>query len=243
MANTAASTLITRCLDNISRASAGTARSGATMDTQAMYCLNNTLMRTARAHNFKELYYLSTSVAGTSITVASTDSYTLPTDWSEILSIRIINGTGSVKLVFIPNRTWDKYAPYPAGDANGIPLYYTVLSNTTFNIYPRPDDAYVMPIRYIKSPALISSTATLIDYTPDKDDIIVAGMTRDAFNFLQLYEDAVAWGNIYKEELKAAIEGDEHPIDYEAVGRGFDSATDGIVRTDYYNNPLVFKNP
>ena len=219
MANTAASTLITRTLDNLSRVSAGTTRSGETLDTRALDWLNRVMYRMARAHNFRELYTTSTPS-----TAASTYTYTLPTNWKTLSTITVRDTTSPVKLKGMTQRQFDLLSPYPANDTKAKPTQY-VLHGNQYDLYPVPDDIYTLQIRYYKWPTIITSVATAIDYEPNKDDIIVAGMTGEGFDFLQMYEDGKAWTEKFLVMAKEAIVLDTRQPDLEPLVEGYDAHT------------------
>jgi hypothetical protein len=291
------------------------------MSTKGLDFLNATLQDISRAHNFREMYQISSGTAGTSVTVASTKNYTFPTDWKVILDMRILDGLNSRKLTLINPRNYDRSIPYPEGDSTGVPWFYVPLGNT-FDLGPIPDDkvvtltgsidttaattvlgvgtlfltelvagdrirvsqtvagvtttatrivdsivsntelevtvafadfandpspkrldGYTMPIRYIKKPAIVSATTTLIDYEPDKDPMIVSGMTAEFLDYLQLYQDAAIHRSKFRVALKEAILADEYQLDYSPVGKGFDSGYNSIFIGEYWNDPFIRSNP
>lgn len=238
MANSAASTLITRCLDNLSRASVGVTRSGTTLADKGLEWLNTACQRLARLYDFGEMLTTSTNIAGTSVTVASTKTYTFPDDYNTVYDIRLIDGTESVKLRLTSYQTFDKRVPYPEADTTGLPLWYMPWGSN-FDLYPIPDAAYVMNIKYSKVPDIITSSASLVEYTPDKDDILVAAMTIEGFTYLQMFEDASLWDRIFKAKLKECISADSDDPDWNPIGRGFDSGRYQNYLGDYWNNPFV----
>jgi hypothetical protein len=138
----------------------------------------------------------------------------------------------------IPRRRFDEGMPYPENETIRIPQWYVPYGNS-FDLFPIPDAAYVMPIRYIKRPATISSTATLIDFEPNKDDVVVAGMTSALFNHLQDFEDGAVWEAMFKTQLKEAILEDLDNMDWDPVGRGFSSGYNEAYIGEFWNDPFV----
>ena len=187
MPNTTASTLITRALDNINRASNGTTRSGSTMSTLMIDYLNRAMNRMSRKHDFREMHKTYSAS-----TVASQKSYSFPDNYKVIKDLRVIDWLSSRRLHMMHQRTFDEYHPYPEINTTNRPEVYTPFGNA-FDLYPIPNAVYTMYIRTIQWPTVISSTSSAIDYFPDKDDIIVSCMTSDGFKHLQMFEDGVLW--------------------------------------------------
>jgi hypothetical protein len=310
VSNTAASELVTACLDNIARASSTTTVLGATYETLALRWLNQTMTAINAKHTFTDLY--ATGVSVPAATVAGTKTYAFPTGWSEIFAVIVVDGTNSRKLRLRMPRHALRDNPYPEADSTGTPICYipygdnfdlspipddyaavtltgsidpaasttvtgvgtlfltelaagnrikvsgetrivaTIVSNTELTVTdaftdgandtaPVRLDGYSMLVRYSKLPTVITSTATLIDYAPDKDELLIAGMTSRAHLYLQQYEDAAAWANVFKGLLKDAIEGDMYPIDWEPKGEGFGYRR--IISGDYWNQPFIRNNP
>jgi len=244
MANTAASTLITRALDYISRASTGTTRSGQTMENMAMSWLNAAMMRISKMHDFREMYKQYSMDTSDGV-----KGYTFPTNWKVILDMRMMDGTNSRKLRMESPEFLDKYRPYPEGDSEDISYTYIPFGND-FDVYPIPDATYAMYCKCITWPAVIAATATLIDYEPNKDDVILAYMLSDAFNFLQLLTDAAKWETTAKARLAEAYKVDTRKPDWNPVAQGFSSVPGEYFAEDRYDataeewivNPFIFRS-
>ena len=236
MANTAASTLITATLDNLSRASAGTTRSGSTLETEAMRWLNESMRYIAKRYNFRDLLRLYSAV-----TAEDTKSYALPTNTKDIKDLRIIDGTSSRKLWQVGIRDIDDYMPYPEADVTRKPVWYSRIGET-FDLIPIPDDTYTLYMRVYLWPTTITSTSTLIDYAPDKDETIIAFMTQKGFQLYQMYEDALEWKKEAMSCLAAALLDEESDPDFDVVGKGFSSLPRSVMPGDAYNDPMVRSN-
>ena len=237
MANSAASTLITRTLDNLSRASTGTTRSGDTLSNLAIDWLNRTMLRMSRKYDFREMYKKYSSA-----TVDGQKSYAFPTNWKIIIDMTVIDGFSSKKLELVLPQYFDKVIPYPEQFTERCPTWYAPYGNN-FDLYSIPDTAYTMYCRSVQWPTIITSIATLIDYEPNKDDIIVAGMTAEGFRHLQAFEDAAFYDKEFKERLAEAIDLEERLPDWDPVGRGFNSSYGKIPVGEYYNDPFIWRNP
>jgi len=237
MPNTSSGTLITRALNHLSRISTGTTRSGGTMETEGISWLNTAMNRMSRYYDFREMHKQYTDA-----TVADAKLYTLPTNWKIIQNIRLINGTQSITLKKYQARRFDKSFPYPEGDSTDQPVWYIPWGNE-FEIYPIPDAAYTINMKTIQWPTVIADTSTLIDFEPNKDDVVLAFMIAEGFRFLQTYTDATEWENTAKLKLRESIRLELNDPDWEPIPRGFNSGQHNSPLGDYYNNPWVYTNP
>lgn len=236
MANTAASTLITRCLDNLSRAGVGVTRSGTTLSTKGIDWLNAAMRKIANAYDFQELYTSTTQA-----TADGTKTYAFPTDYNTIFSLRLRDGTSSIKLMRVPSRELDRFYARPEEDAEDKPVWYIPYGDN-YELYPIPDAVYTIDIRYALAPTVVTATTDLISYVPFRDDVIVASMTSEGFKMYQMYEDATFWENEFQRILKEQINSAEDYSDLDLQGRGFDSQGFYRLSGEYWNNPLIADN-
>lgn len=243
MANTAASTLITRTLDNISRDSLQLTKSGVKLETRALDWLNHTMWRMARRHDFKEMYKRNTAS-----TVDGQKTYTMPTNYKQIILITVRDGNNSIKLRQMSPREFNKRIPYPENETEGRPTVYIPFGNE-FDLFEIPDAVYTMYMRTIQWPTTITSASSLIDYTPNKDDVIVAGMTAEAFDHIQQFgantkyttNFGTKWEQTFQSRLIRAILEDERRADYDPIAKGFDSSAYSYIG-EYWNDPLIERN-
>jgi len=237
MSNTAASTLITEMLDNLSRAGTATTRSGTLISARGLTILNRALSEVAKRHDFVEMKKrYSTS------TVASQKTYAFPSNYNAIVDMVLQNGTDSRKLRIVMPDAFEKYVPYPESGTTGVPSVCIPFGDN-FDLYPIPDGAYTVRCRATLTPAVITDSATAIDYTPDKDDLVVAGMTYRAFMMLQMFEDAGVWKAEFKALLKDAVLNDEDThLDWSPKGEGFNALGDALPFGDTWNMPMYRRN-
>lgn len=235
MANTAASVLITRAVDNVSRLSTATARSGATLSNKSIDYLNDTMVRMARKHDFREM-----DKRYTAATIADQKTYTLPTSYKDVLTIVLRDGNNSRKLTYVSPRLFNMRIPYPENETTGLPTWY-IQYGDEFDLFKIPDAAYTMYMRTLQWPTKITATTDLIDYKTDKDELIVAGMTAKLFDHLQMYEDGALWEAKFIAQRDEAILVDEHLPDYDPVGIGF-TADVSTLPGDYWNRIDVMRS-
>lgn len=232
MANTLASTLIARALDNASRLGTTTTKSGTTLTNFGIDVLNRTMIRMSRKHDFREcrkIYSASTT--------ASVKNYAFPTGYKTIYDIRLIDGTSSRKLEHAQGQKFDELVSYPEGLSEGRPVWYVPYGNN-FDLYPIPDDAYAMYLKCTIWPTKITATTDTVTYDDDKDDLMVFGMTEELFQLIQMHEDSAVWNAKFQTGLKEAIDVDGRYPDWNPVGIGFSS---GRVRN--VNDPWMGELP
>lgn len=232
---TLASTLITRCLDNLAKAGAGTTRSGITVTTLGITWLNNAMLALARKHDFKEL-----TKTYTGATVTSQKTYSQPASTKILYNVRVQDGTNSRKLIPVIQKHLDRVVPYPEGETTGIPVWYSEYGQS-FDVLPLPDAVYTMYVRVQLWPTTVTATTDTITYNSDKDDIIVAYMTKEAFQHYQMYEDAKIWNDDFKLKIKDAILTDDAQPDWDPVARGFNSARNTPFVGEPWNSPFVWR--
>lgn len=229
MANTTASTLIDKCLDNISRSSAATTRSGTTLESKGIDWLNTAMIRLSKAHDFREMFKIYERA-----TVSDTKTYTFPTNWKVVLSLRLEDGSSSRKLGVRLPQELDEHRPMPENDSNETPIVYVPYGNT-FELDPIPNDAYTLKLRTIQWPTKITATTDTIDYEPNKDDVIHAYMMEEAFDYLQMLTDAEKWVERRKNRLEEAIDLEERLPDLEPIAEGFSSVKGEHYAEDQYD--------
>lgn len=235
MANTLASTLISRALDNASRLGTTTTKSGTTLSNFGIDVLNRTQVRMSRKHDFREhrkIYSASTT--------DGTKNYALPTGWKTIYDLRLIDGSSSRKLEHAQGQHFDEMVAYPENQSEGRPVWYVPYGNT-FDLYPIPDDSYVMYIKCTVWPTVITATTDTLSFDSDKDDLLVYGMTEELFQLLQMHEDSAVWNAKFVAGLRDAIDVDGKYPDWNPVGRGFGYSQNRYVG-DPWLDPFIERN-
>lgn len=132
----------------------------------------------AKQHLFKALRSVATPS-----TVANTGSIPAPTRLRTITGFRIIDGTASRKVTYVPARTWDTRIPYPEAYSTGIPSLYTIWGNTIY-LWRIPDDAYTTSIKCHLWPTPFTATGNITTDFDRMDQILILYATGFAFNSL-----------------------------------------------------------
>ena len=105
--------------------------------------------------------------------------------------------TTPAKLVYISQRRFDELQPDPTIQT-GAPLYYTIFA-TSLKLWPVPDAAINMYMRYIKTIAVISDSETSTTDIPAKfDEVVLDGAKVHAFKYFPEWGDSREQKQIYE---------------------------------------------
>ena len=162
--------------------------------------LNWSLLQMARRYDWSALISLDTSSYAT---VASTATVALATTVKKIYDIRYVDTSDDAKsrqLVYWPAIVANKYAPYPAGDAEGTPYYYWVIGRDIY-LYPIPDEAKSLYITVHSWPTDMSVDADDPSIS-NVDDAITAGAANRAYMSLPQLDGAdllKVWNATFKQ--------------------------------------------
>lgn len=146
--------------------------------------------------------------------------YTLTVDNSDITAgvglpsnfVQAVNLTlttdGSVKL--IPYRDYKQIdAFYPDADdtddhPHGGPLYWYVYEQT-IRVYPAPDSAYTVSLRYYKKPTLLSGNDDVPSLPSQFEELLVVGAAYRVLQVKDNYDQAAILQNKYDEILDKLV--------------------------------------
>lgn len=160
--------------------------------------LNDTQRSMARRHNWRDLNMLSEAT----LTVG-TYRYAFPSDMKESLGIRLIDGVNSYLLIEQTADWLDRHDPNPPASSTGTPSFYCV-DGRYYEIYPRPDQAYTIYIRYTRWPTALSVDTDVCLIT-DVDEALIAGASQRAFESRQEYDDAAFWERRFEKLVREAV--------------------------------------
>jgi hypothetical protein len=118
-------------------------------------------------------------------TVASQKTYHVNTDFNltrpqDIHGIRLIDGSSSVDLIWVPHKEVDRKIPYPEINSTGRSKWYTTFGDY-IEMFPIPDTAYNLTIRYSQWPNVLSSDTDESPFGTEWDHVLVF-MSKDIAN-------------------------------------------------------------
>jgi hypothetical protein len=159
----------------------------------------------ARVYDYDELIVLDTANA---VTMANQSSYHLISNLAlsnpkDIYSIRLMDGSKSRKLTYVPPRELDSIVPYKELSGTGRSCWYTQ-RGMYIELFRIPDSNYALHITHSKWPATLSNDS---DETPylNLDDIIVTLGTEIAISIISRSGVVNDWTGRAKELLGLAV--------------------------------------
>jgi len=199
------------------------------LDSRLVTFLNWAQTEIARQYTFRELQQTDT----TKTTVDGQDYIAAPTGIKDLFSIRLLDGTSSRKLIYVPDRTFDALVPKPDEYTEGRPSHFYVWGGN-FYLWRIPDDAYSTRIRYSSWPTDLSGSGDTSDLVK-LDEALVALATAKAFDSVDADEKKIyRWSNRARYHINLAIRNDK------------DSYTDEVISSDYRlseSGPDYWKDP
>ncbi len=136
-----------------------------------------------------------------------TFSYDLPSDVETVETFRFTDPDGQEHdltdhyLTFIE---FDNLFPDPAGDDNGVPRHWTIREGN-FLVYPKPDQAFTLNIRYKKIPTALSGDSDVPQIPERYKEMLVLGALVRAHKFNDNYDLAQVEQNALDELLLDAV--------------------------------------
>lgn len=223
-------------LDNIGRSSTAETQSGATMSDMAVRWLNRAQREIARRYDL--LFKISTAT-----TVASIQTYSMPSNIRSLYSMVVEDGLESRKLICVMPWEFDRCVPKPSEATTGRPDYYVPykLANQ-FELYRIPDAAYTLRMRHSIWPADLSADGSTSDYDTlnvNIDDVLVCIATSYGWKHLQELTDAAKWYKDGMDQIERVYISERHSFpDWAPAGVGFITGAPASVG-EYYNDPFV----
>lgn len=130
-------------------------------------------------------------------------SYDLPSGVAEVETFRItdpaneeIDITGN----YLNYKEFDSQFPDVLADDNGEPHWWTIREGN-FLVYPKPDQAYTIDIRYQKDPTALSADADVPDVPERYKELLVLGALVRAHKFNDNYDLAQAEQVMLEEQI------------------------------------------
>jgi len=171
--------------------------------------LNQAQVRVAQEHSKWIELETSEDKVLTYTGVPATDKFlafsSLTVSPHKIYSIRVLDGTMTTKLRYVPHGKVDLITPYPEDDGVERPTHYSIWQKK-FEWIPIIDQAYTMRIRMSKFPAVFSDASpSAVSDLENKDDLLIAWATHRAFKSLGHKEESDSWFQSYTDSLDIAL--------------------------------------
>lgn len=139
------------------------------------------------------------------LTVANTQSVTLPSDFLEIENIGLSSTSPQAPLSFVTPEIMDRR--YPAGYNSGQPVVYTTLGDT-IQLGPTPDSVYTVSLDYYQRLAALTVTPTNWLLTNYPMVYLSAALVEGSL-YLHDTDKVALWDARYRAEVKSLQETDD----------------------------------
>ena len=220
-------------LDNLAKSNTLIMQSGDLMSQRITRWVNRAQQWIARRVDLLQGYV-------TTSTVNAQQTYAFPAGIRKIYTLRLLDGLNSRKLDCTMPWEMDRRVPMPAALTTLRSWFYVPYKNTgTFELFPIPDGAYTLELRYSYYPVDFLSSSAVSQYT-GLDDAIINYATMFGFRWLQESDDADKWQK-YGDEVVAQVKlitTEEQYSDWVALGEGFSTQTIDYTG-EYFNNPFI----
>lgn len=218
-------------MDNMAKG-ALTLQSGVSLSDRVNIYLNRAQIKIARKDDFLQ-------ATATASTVADQQTYSFPSNFRSIYTLRFLDGIDSRKLTCVMPSEMDARIPDLTVYTSQRSWFYVPYKETmTFQLFPVPPDIYTLELRYSYFPTALTASDQTSDYT-NLDDALVAFATMYGFQWMQELKDAAYWKVIGDEIVRdhKLLIAEEYP-DWSPYSEGFTTAPRGYTG-DYWNNPFV----
>lgn len=136
-------------------------------------------------------------------TVASTASYALSTiaaDLQQLTSLRITSPDNNERwLQPMTAEDFDRFIADPTSESEGAPEKYYLWNDTVY-LYPIPDDAYTIAVRYIKTPTTVES-GDQPDIPEEYQEILTLGTLYRAMQINDNFDQALVIKNQFDTQV------------------------------------------
>lgn len=118
-------------------------------------------------------------------TVAGTSLYALPTDFARVRSVR--DTSRQQEMVAVGLRDIDRSIA-----SSGAPTFYA-LDASSVHLYPTPDNAYPIEVRYWKLPVALSADTDTPTLPADYHNMLIYGATAECYRAEDDHATAAQW--------------------------------------------------
>jgi len=211
-------------------------------DARLLVWINWALDIIADLHTFEEMKQKVTDS-----TTDTVENKSFPTSMKDLISIKLISNSNSRKLIYVPERLFDKVIPNPDSVSTDIPTHY-VDYGPSYDLFPIPNDTYVLKIRCSIYPTHLASASDTIvigdDETPFSriaDKLVCYAATAEGLSSLRESKESTIWWGKFTGAFKVALKTDHSAVDWTPIARPYNART--TVVGDYWLNPLIKSSP
>lgn len=209
------------------------------LDSRLTRFLNLGQTRIARLSRWEELEQITTGTLPFTADPDADKFLTLDSDIRDVYTVRILDGTESIKLSRRTFRQFDRLVPNPGALTRRKPQIYVVWAGK-IEFFPVQDKAYDYEIRSVKWPTAFDGTANQKSDLDNKDDLIIAATMIYIYRAQQDFEQAEKWTGILRELYREAKTEESEMPDLDPLpGPGV--AAHGVP--EYHKDPFAKRMP
>lgn len=205
--------LVNRCLRRLSQSDATDVTSLSGQSQIVADAINEAQTELWKEENWYSLYKTTTFA-----TVASTGTYdiaTIASDWGRVLDM--IDTTNNRVLIEDITRVFDE--DDPDADYTGTPTHFTV-EGANFRLYPIPNGAYTIRLRYYQIPDTLSANSDTYDLPYECENCLIQFALATTYEYLNKFDNADRAWIKYGQHLKKAKAINGKMIDrFRVIGR------------------------
>lgn len=128
----------------------------------------------------------------------------LPSNFVRAIDLFITTDDYAKILTYVDFKDIDKAYPDAADDNPGTPRFWYMVGNT-INVYPKPDQAYTLTLRFIKRPTELSADADVPEVPKEFEELLVYGASYRAFEEKDMDDKAAVFENKYLAEVQKLV--------------------------------------
>lgn len=142
----------------------------------------------------------------TTFTLASnvqelTNGAGLPSNFVSPINVAVTTDNSEKYIPFVDFKELDEVYPDQSSSTAGAPRYAYMYGNSIY-VYPKPDQGYVVRLRYVKKPTALAAAADVPDIPSEFEELLIYGagyrvfeekdLDRKSANFERKYQTEVA---------------------------------------------------
>lgn len=128
----------------------------------------------------------------------------LPSNFVSPLSIQITTADYERDLIYVDYKELDTLYPNQSDDTANTPSYWYVYGNT-ISVYPEPDQAYTVRLRYIKEPTALSGDADVPEIPSEFEELLIYGAGYRVFEEKDMDDKAGVFEAKYDRQVQMLV--------------------------------------
>lgn len=156
--------------------------------------------------NEYDLRFMETSTTYTLVSSVQdiTNGAALPTDFVSPISVAITTDNYEKDLDYADYHEMDERYPDQTSTAAATPRYWTFYGST-ITVFPKPDQGYVVRLRYIKKPTALTADADVPVIPSEFEEMLIYGAGYRCFEEKDLDEKAAVFEAKYNREVQKLV--------------------------------------